>query len=212
VEDLSYGGATGRVWYQNNWEPRIPCVEEMRMGLHGDGGKWVCDPLCLLVRNNCLVYSFGSNNQFDFEEAIVKAFECKAHTFDHTIGTPVAPPGITFHPFGLAGSKESTSAALKSIDEMIEENGHFNTTIDILKMDIEGAEFLFLSNPRNVEWMKRSVRQFLVEFHFQGPESQEKVARSLTDAGFRVFHKEPNTLGCGGDCIEYALLNINLVV
>jgi hypothetical protein len=63
VDDFNYGGATGRVWYQNNWEPHIPCVEEERVGEHGDGGKWVCDPICMLKRNRCTVLSFGSNNQ-----------------------------------------------------------------------------------------------------------------------------------------------------
>lgn len=70
-----------------------------RVGSDGDGGKWLC-PLdnglgnetqaAALVpadappptrnQSSCIVYSVGSNNQFDFEEAMLKVcrmlFEC----------------------------------------------------------------------------------------------------------------------------------------
>ena len=39
---------------------------------------------CTEHRMGCVVYSFGSNNDFSFEEAVLAQDErCKIHTFDH---------------------------------------------------------------------------------------------------------------------------------
>ena len=67
--DFRNGGKDARTWFQNNWYPAVRCLDDKRLGAVGDGGKWVCDPDCLLKRSNCLVFSVGSKNQFDFEEA-----------------------------------------------------------------------------------------------------------------------------------------------
>ena len=76
-------GGAGNAWMQRNWEPHLRCVGELRLGQAGDGGKHVCDPDCLLERNACLVYSFGSNNDFGFETSVLP-YGCKIHVFDHT--------------------------------------------------------------------------------------------------------------------------------
>jgi hypothetical protein len=76
-------GGAGNAWMQRNWEPHLRCVGEMRLGQAGDGGKHVCDPDCLLERNACLVYSFGSNNDFGFETSVLP-YGCAIHVFDHT--------------------------------------------------------------------------------------------------------------------------------
>jgi hypothetical protein len=87
--DFGNGGGAGNAWMQRNWEPHLRCVGEVRMGQAGDGGKHVCDPECLLERGDCLVYSFGSNNDFGFESALLP-FQCEMHVFDHT-GAHIAP-------------------------------------------------------------------------------------------------------------------------
>ena len=38
-----------------------------------------CDPH-RIPKENCLVYSFGSNEQFDYEEAILQHLGCEIHT------------------------------------------------------------------------------------------------------------------------------------
>lgn len=44
----------------------------MRMGRAGDGGKWVCNPE--MIPENALVYSFGSNGEFGFEQNVLAMF------------------------------------------------------------------------------------------------------------------------------------------
>jgi hypothetical protein len=80
-------GSRPQAWFQNNWEPSFTCLHERRIGGNGDGPKWVCDPH-RIDPDNCLVYSFGSNNEFSFEEAILRdiSAKCEIHTFDPTIG------------------------------------------------------------------------------------------------------------------------------
>ena len=81
--DFGNGGGAGNAWMQRNWEPHLRCVGEVRMGPAGDGGKHVCDPECLLERGDCVVYSFGSNNDFGFENSLLP-YKCQIHVFDHT--------------------------------------------------------------------------------------------------------------------------------
>jgi hypothetical protein len=58
--------ASLRNWFQQNYEPNFSCAEEERVG-NGDGGKWICSPHRIneiAVEQRCLVYSIGSNNDF----------------------------------------------------------------------------------------------------------------------------------------------------
>ena len=48
--------------------------------------------------------------------------------------------------------------------------------------------------------------QILVELHnIKAP----SLFNSLYKAGYVVFHKESNTLGCKGSCIEYSFLKLS---
>ncbi|KAK2706341.1 hypothetical protein QYM36_016392 [Artemia franciscana] len=53
-----------------------------------DGHKAVClDEQIRPVPGNCLVYSFGVNDNWSFEDAMLK-YGCEVHGFDPTIGEP----------------------------------------------------------------------------------------------------------------------------
>ena len=104
------------------------------MGKLGDGGKWVCDPHRILsdtgkagqenldvgrkgvnaagsnVQGSCIVYSVGSNGNYDFEKEVKTHVspDCEIHTFDirdygrHRNFTEEAEKvGVTFHHTGL---------------------------------------------------------------------------------------------------------------
>ena len=42
----------------------------------GDGGKWVCGVRTLLQQRPCVVYSFGSNGEANFELSLARTTGC----------------------------------------------------------------------------------------------------------------------------------------
>ena len=97
---------------------------------------------------NCLIYSVGSNNDIRFEKAVqTHMSNCEVHTFDPTIedGDFIGAEYATFHSWGLGtdgGSEGQTMhnrknvGGRKSFESIIEELGHENRTIDILKVSV----------------------------------------------------------------------------
>jgi hypothetical protein len=133
------------------------CQLEERLGNWGDGGKWICDPRILLRPQpmaKCLVYSIGtllfcanrsnnmfllpfipchafilgSNNEFSFENELLKEFpSCEIHTFDMTVHLaegPIDAAGkIIFHPYGLA-PEDSATQNVYSLESIMKRLGH----------------------------------------------------------------------------------------
>lgn len=56
-------------WFPASW----PCPHELeRVGVIGDGGKWVCGAERLVQVPNCVIYSFGVEQQSSFEAAFLR--------------------------------------------------------------------------------------------------------------------------------------------
>ena len=137
-------------FYQNHYEPDFVCRYERRIGRGGDGGKWICDPHRIAKQKECLVYSVGSNNDFSFEEAVLRDIgpHCEIHTFDfgdyaagaERLGTRlhdgVNKTAVVYHQFGVGRDDPPKFKSLKTI---VEELGHVNRTVDIFKIDCEGG-------------------------------------------------------------------------
>eukprot|EP00922_Rhytidocystis_sp_ex-Travisia-forbesii_P027276 GHVS01039979.1.p1 GENE.GHVS01039979.1~~GHVS01039979.1.p1 ORF type:complete len:472 (+),score=76.65 GHVS01039979.1:45-1460(+) len=143
----THGREAGNAWFQDHWEPEWACELEERVGIMGDGGKWVCD-LPRISEGDCLVYSIGSSNEWSFEEDFYNRRQCEIFTFDHTSRQSNRPAFVHFHPWGLGpppaiGEKPNEAKDGKVIDMngLIEQMGHSERVIDVLKIDIEGAEF-----------------------------------------------------------------------
>ena len=199
----------------------------MRIGTFplGDGPKWVCDPHRIAVSANttkgCLVYSIGSNNDFSFETAVHDHIseKCEIHTFDPTVGaSPTEKPDfVDFHPWGLGSSDEDGKVVLKTMPTLVKDLGHENRQIDIFKIDCEGCEWTTYK-----DWFGSGVniKQVQVELHYGTLEDDRyahlehpgPVAHNfflhLESLGYVIFHKEPNTLGCKGNCIEFSLIKM----
>ncbi|KAK3267409.1 hypothetical protein CYMTET_24036 [Cymbomonas tetramitiformis] len=94
----------GKAYFQRNWEPSISCEQEARIGIMGDGGKWVCNP-ANIPKDKCILYSFGSNLEFSFEVGIHEQLGCEIHTFDPTVAKhrvdAVKPEYVNYHYYGL---------------------------------------------------------------------------------------------------------------
>lgn len=122
----------------------------------------------------CVVYSIGSNNQWEFEMDILAKTPCEVHTFDCTgdrerFAVP-DDPRHNFHYVCLGTkNKETEDGEFWTLDKMTKTLKH--KKIDLLKMDIEGYEFPLLQDwPENTEKRYDSTvlpMQVLVEVHYK---------------------------------------------
>ncbi|CEM11087.1 unnamed protein product [Vitrella brassicaformis CCMP3155] len=221
----------GPTFYQMFFEPDWSCEFEMRLGTLGDGGKWVCDPDRIISRSKasgepCLVYSVGGSNEWSFEDSVHKTLGCEVHTFDHTVATPKAKPNhVIFHRWGIdwpgSGANlqaDSPGPLTAGLNEIITALGHETREIDILKIDVEGAEFRSLTPLlTSGAWRRRPpIRQVLIEVHVLGINKQKVVdlnkelLSAFLNNGYVLFHKEPNIQHAGGNCVEFAFLQLDL--
>ena len=209
-------------WYAI--EPTWSCVNERRIGTHGDGGKYICDIISLQSpeKEPCIIYSFGSAGQDDFERALAEITDCQIHIFDPTphikqdMELRVQSYGAKFYSIGLGGSSHEINLKgeweavhrdnlkVMSLPELMDKLNH--TKIDILKVDIEGSEFDALDTA--LDGCELDIDLILIEVHIVGTEALSKVFQLITsfkECEYRMYHKEPNYQGCHGTkCVELA--------
>ena len=191
-----------------------------------DGPKWVCGLLELVPP--CVVYSFGSNNNFAFEEHVLAVnHHCDVFVFDPTSDPPpdssplsrnqrlvfnrtgLCPPGRTSFTVG------NKTLPCGSLAQLMTDRGHSH--IDVLKIDVDTAEWdVVLQN----DWAGRGgqsnassgdvhhairVGQLLLELHAYG-RGNLPVGRVVTEfmqplereAGLLPWFLEPVCQGCPG--------------
>lgn len=192
------------------WE----CAREF----HGNRkGGWTICPENLDAES--VVYSFGVGNNLSFDVSLVRRFGFRVHAFDPTpeviawFHARGWPPEIQFHECGLAdfdgeapfspdpnpkevshtimgrtGPRAPTAVVpVHRLSTLMARLGH--SRIDLLKMDIEGAEYGVIEQ---IVAEGLPVRQLLVEFHHRFPNIGKPrtiaAIRLLKGAGYRVFH------------------------
>ncbi|XP_045165893.2 probable methyltransferase-like protein 24 [Mercenaria mercenaria] len=189
---------------------QVLCRNQMRFGDMKDGGKEVCLDEKYKPKYPCLVYSFGSNFQFDFELSIIKHFNCEIHTFDPTksIKSNSIPNGINFHLFGLSDTNSTNTKGwrMQTLSGIRKHLNHTERVLDILKIDIEGGEWTAFPEIFQSGVLKY-VKQICIEIHFGktstnhlyytnwgdvSSKNQLKVLRNLYEQGFRIFMHEHN--------------------
>jgi FkbM family methyltransferase len=189
--------------------PKVACG-------HGDG-RWYVHPANLGPES--VVYSVGIGYDISFDLDVIRRFGCRVHAFDPTILSRQwlrrrkLPADFCFHDLGLAhydgeavfrlppghsvsftmnpvsGSSGEHQAQVRTLTSFMRQLGH--THIDVLKIDIEGAEFdviddLVASAPR--------IHQLLIEFHDRltqegRPLRTEHSIATLRATGFKLFHR-----------------------
>ena len=202
--------------------PALPeaCPSLKRVGGDGDGGKLICglDQIPDDPGRPCIVYSIGSNNNWAFEEDIVKTTTCQVFTFDCTVDgqVPLAiQDRVSFYPQCLGNVPEgSTDTNFRSLRGLMEMLGHDHITL--LKADIEGYEYDLFSQLLSEDDIVLP-EQISFELHFQSEMTELDwhartmtmgelafFARSLYDAGYRVISRENNP-ACG-HCAEFTVV------
>ena len=130
------------------------------IGEKRDGGYLLLDDF----NNIHIAYSFGISTNVDFDKALADR-GIDIYMYDHTIDSlPFENTKFHWKKIGICG-KYRTNVNLKTLEKLIDENGHKNEKNMILKMDIEHWEWESL-----VDISKETLNQFkyiVIEFHFR---------------------------------------------
>jgi hypothetical protein len=168
-----------------------------------------------------MIYSIGSIGDFSFETAIQNYMNngtlCEVHIFDFGDYLKGMPKHLNmhYHQWRLKTSEDGklegepkTGETLYSLAESVHLLGHDDRdSIDLFKIDCEGCEWDSVQ-----DWMDPSIpriMQIQVELHGAKLAPVRFFDTLMKDNGYVIFHKEPNTLGCGGECIEYSFLKLD---
>lgn len=194
-------------------------VSTIRLG--SDYGGWVINPE--ILNKNSIVYSFGIGEDVSFDLAVIEKFGTTVHAFDPTpksinwLKTQRIPNELLYYEYGIANHdgvlkfyppenpnhvshtilyRENTKSKaievqvyqLKTIMNTI---GH--KRIDLLKMDIEGAEYEVIDS---ILSSSIPIKQLLIEFHHRFPQvglqKTKDAIYKLNQAGYRVFAVSSN--------------------
>ena len=132
----------------------------VRLGKANDGGYIMLDNF----QNNSdgIAYSFGISNDVSWDwDMAQRGYEI--FMYDMTINAlPKENPRFHFFKEGIAGI-EIKEQSLNTLSHFIKRNGHEGKTNMILKMDVEGAEWSFLSTVSS-ETLSQ-FDQMIFEFH-----------------------------------------------
>lgn len=162
-----------------------------------DGHKAVClDSPVSPVYGDCLVYSFGINNQWTFDDAMAQ-FGCQVYSFDPSmaVGRHDRSEKIHFYNIGL-GDRNGVHRQTKwnvntadSIYAMLSQK-HGEKLIDVLKLDIELSEWKAIRQMLHSRFLTDKVKQLAVEIHFGADDRLEIFRQRL-----QILHDLESTDG-----------------
>lgn len=181
---------------------QVVCNRRIRMGGIGDGGWEVCDDSDVRPQKPCIIYSFGINYDFTFDDDAAAVYECQVYSFDPSL-TRLADQfnrseRVSFHKIGL-DERTYTNArnwSMFSYTDIRKRLGHAKEDICLVKMDIEGAERVAIPDMLERGELD-SVRQLLMEYHVgsrnrQGTLVNLKLMQGIEKAGFKKFYSHKN--------------------
>lgn len=174
---------------------QIFCQNIFRMGQIVDGGWDVCHDHMIRFNHPCIVYSFGVSADLTFDDEVSETYHCDVYSFDQSTAFPTHQhgPNAWFNRIGIGNKHEKFKAGyVAPLQELREMLNHTSSPIDILKIDVEGAEWPSLPNMIKTNQLE-DVAQLYLEFHGHGDKENELlVLKMLYDAGFRIFWFHPN--------------------
>ena len=171
--------------------PEVSCKNMIRLGTVSDGGKWVCNPVQINDFDTCTVYSLGVKDEPSFEEEFAKFTnnKCFIRSIDkdsqnsETIKRIKNSNGIFMRAIVTSETNISTSYYdMRSLMEVFNDK-----KIDILKIDIEGFEYIVID-----ELTTLPVCQILIEIHGTTPTKTLELLRKISRSGYYLFSHELN--------------------
>ncbi|XP_045136128.1 uncharacterized protein LOC123519047 isoform X2 [Portunus trituberculatus] len=191
----------------------ITCTDMREFGgkppAPADGKKFIClDKIFNFTPGKCLIFSFGVNNEWSFEDEMEK-FGCKVYAFDPTMGKEdhQRSPNIKFYATGIAHYKGTKRIGMgnnwseKKVDRfenLVRQAGEEGREIDYVKLDVELSEIDFLQDMLfNSPHVLAKIKQIGMEVH-DGPfRDMSQTSRQqvfwpyfmlMRCAGFKLIH------------------------
>jgi FkbM family methyltransferase len=169
------------------------------------------------MKKNVVVYSLGSHGEVSWESGIRMMFPAaEIHVFDPT-GTrdgwypnrAFATLGLHLHAWFVGASDGSMDAPVYSYEDVVTKLGHSVRGVDLLKIDIEGAEYKLLQDMRRCP----TVSIINIELHGVNCTEHTLLFEKLDTCGYAIVAKEPNHWGCSGwACVEYTWVSKHLAL
>ena len=170
---------------------KVDGFELTRIGAKHDGGYIMLDDF----HEGGIAYSFGISSDVSWDEDI-SSRGYDVFMYDHTInGLPEENSRFHWSKLGIADGI-TQDERLKTLEELISQNHHENKHGMILKMDVEGAEWGFLSAVSSETLAK--FDQMTFEFHkITNPENPDLLLKALRNINrtHQLIHIHPNNFG-----------------
>lgn len=176
-----------------------------------------------ILTSAATVYCAGIGFDISFDLALMDRFQVDVHAFDPTprslewLERQTLPSKFHYYPWGIADhdgsaefripknpahvshslmvtrgtSEKAVTVQVRTISSIMEQLGH--TSIDLLKMDIEGSEYAVLTNI-----LQSPLRPglLLVEFHHRFPSigatMTKQAVSELRKAGYKLYAISPS--------------------
>ena len=150
-------------------------------GTNNDGGYVLLEDL----NDIKIAYSFGIGPSVDFDNELANN-NIDVYMYDHTI-TKLPFQNQKFHYFHTGLSRKTNiEKNLKSLEQLIEDNGHLNEKNMILKIDIEYNEWESLIDvPDN---LLKQFKYILIEFHFKDDFDLYKKVLKKLNKNHQIFY------------------------
>lgn len=212
------------IYPYNIWDifrPTFFCPFDLeRIGRLGDGGKWVCGMSRYEILTpgpstqgstdkSMVVYSFGVEHDSSFEAALLRRLNVEIWGFDYSVdGWAKEVPSNSRTHFTKAAISGKTdrdqSPPQLAVRDIMADNGHH--FVNLMKMDIEGAEFQALSalmdSAQEMGQHVLPIGQLLIELHITSRDDCPQTARELVEwfqrlesFGMRPVFNEHNWIG-----------------
>lgn len=173
-----------------------------------------------LVTGDSVIYSFGVGEDASWDMGLIQSHGCRIHAFDPTprskawIQENIADSRFIHHDHALSDkdgnldlwlplnkdhvsatcspsartSNERVAVSCRTLSSLMEELGH--DRIDVLKMDIEGAEYGVIHSLKADAALASRIDTILIEFHHWMPPFSMADTRSalaaLAKLGYRI--------------------------
>jgi FkbM family methyltransferase len=195
-------------------------VSEQTLRLGSNYGGW--EILADALPANAIVYSFGVGEDISFDLELIRRYGVTVHAFDptarsikwvraqpvpsqfllHEIGVsscdgfvafspPANPEHVSYSVFNAALRPDAVDLPVRRVRTIMADLEH--SAIDLLKMDIEGAEYAVID-----DLLETGVypTQVLIEFHHRlpgiGARCTARAIRQLRARGYKLFAVSPS--------------------